>query len=158
MRKTAYFASRPLDHWPEPEEMKRYFLSPPGKRWFFETGNDSADLRAEGVAGTEHLKLEEGRIDASLAMWGHPELGVLLIYSKHAGGHREVYSSKGNLSRLGDLVRSMHDTPLPAGLFIPFEQAWVAVREFIETDARRLPNGIDWVSNRELPPNTFPDP
>jgi hypothetical protein len=61
------------------------------------------------------------------------------------------------LTRLREWVRSLHDTPLPVGLFIPFEQAWKAVKEFIETDGQ-LPKSIEWIANRDLPPNTFPDP
>ena len=90
-------------------------------------------------------------------MWGHPDLGVLLIYSKWGGGVKQMYSSKGDLSRLREWVRSLHDTPLPVGLFIPFERAWKAVKEFIETDGQ-LPKNIEWIANRDLPPNTFPDP
>ena len=51
----------------------------------------------------------------------------------------------------------MHDTVLPVGLFIPFKKAWIAVKEFIETDGK-LPRSIEWIANRDLPPNTFPDP
>lgn len=72
-------------------------------------------------------------------------------------GLSETYSSKGDLSRLGEVVRSLHDTPLPVGLFIQFAMAWSAVKEFIETDGE-LPKSIEWVANRDLPPNTFPDP
>jgi len=90
-------------------------------------------------------------------MWGNPELGVLLIYSKWGGGLKETYSSIGDLTRLREWVRSTHDTPLPVGLFIPFEEAWKAVKEFIETDGK-LPKSIAWIANRDLPPNTFPDP
>jgi len=61
------------------------------------------------------------------------------------------------LTRLREWVRSTHDTPLPAGLFVPFETAWKAVKEFIETDGE-LPKSIEWIANRDLPPNTFPDP
>jgi hypothetical protein len=68
-----------------------------------------------------------------------------------------MFSSKGDLRRLRELVRSTHDTPLPVGLFIPFEQAWKAVKEFIETDGT-LPQSIDWIANRDPPPSTFPDP
>ena len=157
MKKSAYFASRPSKGWPSPKELERYFLAPPGQRWFFETGNDSGSLTAEGVDGTEHLEPNKGRIDIDLQMRGNPELGVLLIYSKRGGGHKQTYSSKGDLSRLRDWVRSTHDTPLPVGLFIPFAKAWIAVKEFIETDGK-LPKGIEWVANRDLPPNTFPDP
>ena len=54
-------------------------------------------------------------------------------------------------------MRSLHDTPLPIGLFISFREAWKAVKEFIETDGE-LPKSIELVANSDLPPNTFPDP
>jgi immunity protein Imm1 of predicted polymorphic toxin system len=157
LRKSAYFASRPSAGWPPAKQLERYFLAPSGQRWFFETENDSANFTAEGVDGTEHLEADKGRIDVDLDMWGNPEHGVLLIYSKWGGGLKEIYSSKGDLARLGERVRTMHDTVLPIGLFIPFEKAWTAVKEFIETDGK-LPGSIEWIANRDLPPNTFPDP
>jgi hypothetical protein len=55
------------------------------------------------------------------------------------------------------VVRSSHGSPLPVGLFIPYEKAWSAVKEFMETDGA-LPTSIEWIANRDLPPNTFPDP
>jgi hypothetical protein len=157
MRKSTYFASRASDGWPQPKELERYFLAPPGQRWFFETGNDSAALWDEGIDGTENQEFGKGRIDVGLEMWGHPKLGVLLIWSKLGGGFRQVYSSKGDLTRLHKWVHSTHDTPLPVGLFVPYETAWKAVKEFLETDGE-LPKSIEWIANRELPPNTFPDP
>jgi hypothetical protein len=157
MRKSTYFASRPSDGWPDPKELERYFLAPPGQRWFFETGNDSGGFSGEGMDGTEHLGTNDGRIDVDLRMWGNPDYGVLLIYSKWGGGHKQTFSSKWDLTRLRDLVRSTHDTLLPVGLFIPFSEAWKAVKEFIETDGQ-LPRSIEWIANRNLPPNTFPDP
>jgi hypothetical protein len=157
MNKRAYFHTFWGRGWPELIWLRPYFLAPPGRRWFFQSGNDSAALCVEGVEGTEHLDAESGRIDIDLDMWGNPELGVLLIYSKWGGGHKETYSSKGDMSQLQTLVRSLHDTPLPVGLFIPFEVAWKAVKEFIETDGE-LPTSIEWIANRDLPPNTFPDP
>jgi hypothetical protein len=137
--------------------LERYFLAPAGKVWFFETGNDGALFKGEGADGTEHLQANKGRIDISLSLWGYPDLGVLLIWSKWGGGHKQTYTSKGDLTRLRELVRSLHETPLPVGLFIPFEKAWKAVKEFIETDGA-LPKSIEWIANRDLPPNTFPDP
>jgi len=157
MRKKAYFASCLSKGWPDVNELEHYFLAPRGHRWFFETRNDSGSLTAEGADGTEHLEEGKGRIDIDLQMWGHPDLGVLLIYSKWGGGLKLTYSSKNDLRRLREWVRSTHDTPLPVGLFIPFEQAWKAVKEFIETDGQ-LPKSIEWIANRDLPPNTFPDP
>lgn len=90
MRKSMYFASRPSEGGPDPKELERYFLAPPGQRWFFETRNDSGGLTAEGVDGTEHLEAEKGRIDVELDMWGNPDLGVCSssIPSGAAGSRR----------------------------------------------------------------------
>jgi len=90
-------------------------------------------------------------------MWGIPKLGVVLIYTKWGGGHRDIFSSKGDLQRLSEWARNLHNTPLPVGLFIPFKSAWLAVKEFIETEGA-LPKSIEWVANKDLPPGTFPDP
>jgi Immunity protein Imm1 len=157
MIKKTYFASLPIHGWPKPEMLERYFLAPPGKRWFFEARTDGALLQGIGADGTEHLQANKGRIDINLSMWGHPDLGVLVIWSKWGGGHKHDYTSKGDLTRLRELVRSLHETPLPVGLFIPFEEAWKAVKEFIETDGA-LPKSVEWVANRDLPLDTFPDP
>jgi hypothetical protein len=157
MIKSVYFDRFDGRGWPTPGQLEHYFLAPPGQRWFSETGNDSAGLSLEGADGTAHLDANRGRIDIRLEMWGNPDLGVLLIYSKWGGGLKLTYSSKGDLGRLREWVRSTHDTPLPVGLFIPFEAAWEAVREFIESDGA-LPKSIEWIANRDLPENTFPDP
>jgi hypothetical protein len=157
MRKHAYFASRPIEGWPSPEVLEPYFLNPPGRRWFFETGNDSAGFVVEGVDGTDHLQANNGRIDIELEMWGHPTKGVLLIYYKWGGGHKQAYSSRGDLRLLREYVRTLHDTLLPVGLFVPFAVAWKAVKEFIESDGA-LPKSIEWIANPDLPPYTFPEP
>lgn len=157
MYKLAYFDSYWGKGWPTIEWLQPYFINRAQDRWFWRTGNDSASLTIEGVDGTDALELGKGRIDVQLSMWAHPALGVLLIYSKWGGGHRDTLCSRGDLTRLGELVKSLHDTPLPVGLFISFEAAWEAVKEFILGDGA-LPRSIEWVANRDLPPNTFPDP
>ena len=155
--KSAYFDSHDIDGWPEPRRLERFFLAPPGERWFCTGGNDTAGFTAEGVHFTQHLKRGKGRIDLRLDLWGNPDLGVLLIYSKAGGDFHETYTSNGDMSRLHELVRSLHDTPLPVGLFIPFDRAWLVVKEFIETNGK-LPKSIAWVANETLPHETFPDP
>lgn len=157
MRKDIYFDRRFGPGWPSPEELESYFLAPKGKEWFYTGGNDTGGLSIEGVDGTEHLPQGKGRIDIRLSMWGNPDLGVLLIYEKRGGGHKAGYCSKGDMSRIREWVRSLHDTPLPAGLFIPFDRAWLAVKEFIETEGQ-LPKSIEWVKGSDLPPGSFPDP
>jgi hypothetical protein len=157
MRKRTYFDRIDGPGWPALRELEPYFLAPLGQRWFYQDGNDSAALWGEGADNTEHLELGKGRIDIELMMWGHPKLGVLLIWSKLGGGFQQVYSSKGDLTRLHKWVHSTHDTLLPVGLFVPYERAWKAVKEFLETEGE-LPKSIEWIANRDLPPYTFPDP
>lgn len=157
MKKRIYFDLFDIPSWPAPKVLERYFLAPPGERWTFETGNDNWGLHVEGADGTGHLQPNKGRIDISLSMWGHPSYGVLLIYTKWGGGHQQTCSSKGDLVRLRELYSSLHGTPLSVGLFIPYDKAWSAVKEFMETDGA-LPKSIEWIANRDLPPNTFPDP
>jgi hypothetical protein len=159
MKKTAYFASHRYKRWPEPHELEHYFLAPSGKQWFG-TGpheNDTAGFWAEGANGTEHLEVGKGRIFIDLNLWGNPSRGVLLIHWKRGGGFDETFTSVGDLTRLKEIVRAQHGTQLPVGLFIPFEEAWKAVKEFIKTDGR-LPTSIEWIANKDLPPNTFPPP
>lgn len=157
MQKWTYFNSRNRKGWPDPVELKHFF-APGGDQWFHTTGNDSADLSAEGLYGTaKEDHLAGRRVDLHLMMWGIPNVGVLLIYRKFGGGYREAYTSKSDMSRLREWVRSTHNDPLPVGLFIPFPKAYDAVKEFIETDGQ-LPKCIEWVANKDLPPGTFPDP
>lgn len=157
MRKFTSFDTYWGEGWPETNWLARYFLAPPGLQWHFINRTADGSLMAEGADGTEGLEIHKGRVDINLNIWGLPNLGVLLYYSKWGGGNKLHFSSKGDLSRLTEIVRSFYGTPLPVGLFIPFESAWKAVKEFIETEGA-LPKCIEWIANRDLPPNTFPDP
>ena len=141
MRKTTYFEPFPDEGWPEPNDLRPYFLAPPGQEWT--EGNDSWGLSAEGLYGTEGLAKFKEQVEVHLSMWGARGLGVLLFYHKYGGGYREMFTSKGDMSRLREIV--------------PFFEAWKAVKEFIETDGE-LPKSIEWVANKVLPPNTFPKP
>ena len=157
MRKRTNFASQRYDGWPTPKELEPYFLAPPGKQWAFPSRNASAGLTGEGADGTEHLESGRGRIDIHLDMEGNRDLGVLLFYRKWGGGVRESYWSRGDLTRLRECVGTVQGTQLPVGLFVPFEEAWKAVSEFIETDGA-LPRSILWIADGDLPPDTFPHP
>jgi Immunity protein Imm1 len=157
MRKTTYFLPLPEEGWPDPKDLEPYFLAPSGKEWSYFGRNDNWGLTIEGLHGTEALEQYKDRVDSWLDMWGHPEHGVLIIYQKYGGGYRDAFTSKGDMSRLREIVRTKQGDPMPIGLFIPFAEAWKAVKEFIETDGE-LPKSIAWVANKDLPPNTFPDP
>ena len=99
------------------------------------------------------------QVNVHLFMFGNPNHGVFLQYSKWDGRikKKDTYCSKGELNRIREFVRSLHGTPLSVGLFIPFAEAWKAVKEFIETEAE-LPKSIQWIASRDLPRETFPDP
>lgn len=157
MRKRMSFDQHYGKGWPNPEELKSYFIAPPGQEWFNTGGNDSGGFDIKGMYGTENGVEYETRVDADLSLYGVPGLGVMLLYNKYGGGYREHYSSKGDLKRLKEYVRSLHGDPMPVGLFIPFHRAYEAVKEFIETDGE-LPKCIDWIADEDLPPGTFPDP
>jgi hypothetical protein len=42
-------------------------------------------------------------------------------------------------------------------IFANSERAWLAVKEFMETDGA-LPNSIDWIADADIPDEAFPDP
>jgi hypothetical protein len=67
-----------------------------------------------------------------------------------------AYASKGDLNRLDVFVFSKHGDPYSVGLFIPFEQAWLAVKEFMDTEGE-LPTAMEWCNARDLPASTFPE-
>lgn len=156
MKKTAYFGSDLSDRWPTDERLEGYFLAPPGQR-FFEDGNDSASLSMKGKGGTGHLEQGKGRIDVTLYLWGHPDFGVLLYYTRWDGSEGGNYGSAGDLGRLNEWVETVHEDLRPVGLFIPCEQALKAVKEFIDTDGE-LPTCIEWVPADDLPSDAFPEP
>jgi hypothetical protein len=158
MRREVYFDDFFGRYWPSLDELKPYFFAPPGHEWPFKGGNDSAGLDLIGLDGTEHLPFGNGQKWISLSMWGNPKLGVLLEYKRFGGEDPpQAWYSKGDMQKIRQWVRSLHDTPLPVGLFIPFDRAWLAVKEFMETEGM-LPTSIEWINSSDLPKNTFPDP
>ena len=157
MRKTTHFASLPREGWPKPKDLERYFLEPLGQRWSIEERQDCWGLAAEGVDGTDHLLAGKGRIDIHLTMVGNPDRGVLLQHSKVGFGYGETYYSKGDLKRLREWVMTHDGDLMPIGLFVPFERAWTAVKEFIEKDGALL-KSIPWIADRDVPDYAFPDP
>lgn len=156
MRQRVYFDAFRGSEWPSPSQLEHYFLSPAGRRQAFGTDNDSWGVSAEGVDGTEHLPDEE-RIDIHLTILGNLDHGVLLHYRKWGGASKETYWSKGDLGRLHEWVTTRHGDVMPIGLYIPFESAWTAVKEFMERDGA-LPESIAWVPANDLPDDAFPDP
>ena len=158
MGKTTYFDTYWGEGWPSPDWLKGFFVAPKEQQWSYRDGNESWRISIEGAEGTEQFEpTDPRRINIHLLMWGNSDLGVMLIYSKRGGGYKDIYNSKGDTLRLREHVRSLQDTPLPVGLFIPFDKAWPAVKEFMDTEGK-LPKSIEWIPNEKLPPGTFSEP
>jgi hypothetical protein len=146
------------DQWPPVDQLQPFFLAPKGQEWSYLGGNDSWGMSVKGLYGTAGLP-EIDQVKVILFMFGNPDLGACLLYDKWDGRIRHPYSyaPKGDRSRLGEFVKTLHGTPLSVGLFIPFPVAWKAVKEFMETDGE-LPTSIEWIATRDLPRGTFPVP
>jgi len=158
MRKCTHFVDLPDEGWPDLKLLEPFFLTAAGRNRLIRNGNDSWGISIDGVEGTENLPPFNGRVDIDLMIQANPRLGILLCYLKLGPkGKGGSWYSKGDMTRLHEWVRSTHDDRLPVGLFIPWEKAWLAVKEFIEREAA-LPIGIEWIAVKDLPPNTFPAP
>ena len=158
MIKSAYFDTLESNRWPTVPELERFFLAPSGREWSYYGGNDSWGFDIQGLHGTEQLPSIE-RVTVRLYMIGSPDHGVMLKYDMWDGRIRKKIGcySKGDLGRLHETVRTLHDDLMPVGLFIPFSIAWKGVKQFIETDGE-LPDAIEWIAGSDLPPDAFPDP
>lgn len=80
-----------------------------------------------------------------------------MIYSKLGGLGSFAFTSKGGSSLKGRYTRTRHNDLMPLWHYIPFEEAWKAVKEFVQTDGA-LPKSIEWISNKNLDEDTFPVP
>jgi hypothetical protein len=159
MRKSCFFGDFEGPYWPAPEQLQKYFLGPSAKhQWPFPLHYDCGMLGGYGLYGTEHLPAD-GPVTVQLHVNGNSTTGVMLQYSKWDGRirRRATYNSRGDFNRLQEFVRNADGFRLSKGLFIPFETAWNAVKQFIEADGE-LPTNIEWIARHQLPPGTFPDP
>lgn len=159
MRKESSFGEHWGDGWPELKEIQASLLESAQREAFFAKGRDGGCLTARGLYGTEDLPVREGLVTAILFFHLHPDYGTTLLYTRWDGRvqKKDSFSSKGDLRLLGKFVRSFHGTPLSLALFIPFEHGWKAIKEFMETEGE-FPKSIEWISDADLPPETFPDP
>lgn len=159
MRKEASFDSHWGDGWPDPQHVKKCLLDPTLRGALFARGRDGGSFSIVGLYGTEGLPARGGLVTVSLYMYFSPEHGMTLQYYKWDGRIQQgaSFSSRGSLNRLGQFVRSQHGTPLSLGLFIGFEQGTAAVMQFMESNGN-LPTAIAWIGDKDLPPETFPDP
>jgi len=158
VKRDIYFGPFYGGRWPPVGRLEPFFLAPKGQEWSYDGGNDSWGMGVKGIAGTDGLP-EIDQVKVTLYMFGNPDLGVYLQYDKRDGRIRHMYSyvAKGDLSRIREYVKTLHGTELSVGLFIPFREAWKAVKEFMETDGGRT-SSIEWIDTRDLPPEAFPVP
>ena len=156
VRKRINFQEMVSPGWPSPKALEPFFLTPATHPWTpGHRGSDEYALEADGLYGTAD-RAERDRVVVHLTMIGTPDFGVFLHYSKWDGRVRKAqnFFSKGDMRRIREWLRTLQDDLRPIGLFIPYAQAWKAVKEFMERDGE-LPTSIEWVDAEDLPPNTF---
>ena len=159
------FGARRGSFWPEPDVLSPLFLAPFGQEWTYEGHNDSWELDIRGVNSTGDLPAfghmgktgRDTQVEAHLSLEGHLIGGVQIEYTKFGGGLDECYYSAGRPTPLNDYIRTLHSDLRPLKLYIPFRDAWPAVKEFMETEGE-LPKCIPWIPSNDLPDNTFPAP
>jgi hypothetical protein len=159
MRKEGSFDTHWGDGWPDLATVEACVTDPVRRSQMLARGADGGCFSIEGLYGTENLAPRAGLVSATLYLFLSAEHGAMVLYSRWDGRIQKQasWNSKGDLSRLGQFVRSFHDTPLSLGLFISFENAWLAIKEFMLTEGE-LPTVIEWVATEDLPPETFPEP
>ncbi|MEM7303584.1 MAG: hypothetical protein AAF468_21095 [Pseudomonadota bacterium] len=149
------FVDHTYGYWPDPAEIKPFFSPEYENNEIYHGGGDDAVITLEGIDGTEHLQLGEGRKDIVLMMWFSPKFGVMLFYHRYGIEDGEIYYSKGDMSKIHTVKRNKHSDPLPVALFIPFDDAFNALEDFINSEGKRS-DRIEWVSGLDIPSNTFP--
>jgi hypothetical protein len=156
VKKEIYFGDFDRSGWPNPRELERYFLDPTGKAWPRDGGNDSWGLSAEGLYGTHDLADESDRVNVYLFVTGHPGLGVRISYGRWDARTKQKfnYESKGDWSRVKEIVYSLQGDPTSVASLIPFAAAYGAIKEFIET-GRELPACIEWSKGAPIPREAF---
>jgi hypothetical protein len=159
MKKITHFLTHSRTGWPDKAWLEPYFLTRPGRCEAFGDHGGSWGLGMElGLGLIDSATRPFGvsrRIAVDLAIVGHPDLGALLCYQRlnHGGG---VFFSKGHLSRSGGWA-TVYDDAMPVEFCVPFEAAWSAIEQFIETEGA-LPTSIGWVAGRDLPLEALREP
>jgi hypothetical protein len=140
--------------WPSPSELKHYFVGPNRKLWSpdGESNERCIQIYPEGK------DLPDGKFWLRKHYWfhlvGHDDYGVFLHWQRTGYGPQENFFAKGDLNKLKLQVRTHHGDALPLGLFIPFDQAWLAVEDFMKGNGARS-SRIEWLRPQDLPENTF---
>lgn len=152
MKKDTYFRGHTGDGWPDPKWLERFFLTAAGRKEAFGE-QESWGLKLYGLNGTEHLERYKDRIDLDLTIQGDLRHGILLFHHISGGGRWEANYSKGDTTKWRQWIEMPQDY-MSVALFIPFETAWKAIKEFIEREGA-LPRSIEWIADDELPDYAF---
>jgi hypothetical protein len=153
MMKHTYFHEYNGDGWPELKWLEQFFLTKVGRKEAFGE-QESWGLKLYGIDGTEHLERYKDRIDINMTIQGDLNHGILLWYNKSGGRQWEAKYSKGDTTKWRQWIETPQGDHMSVALFIPFETAWKAVKEFIERDAA-LPRSIEWIVDDDLPEYAF---
>jgi Immunity protein Imm1 len=147
--KETHFHRLPADGWPNPARLRPFFFDPSLQDWGVAWGLNATNVDPKELAGWDQPT------DLRLTMAGSQFHGVFFQYRRFGAGRGQTYYAKGDLRRMREWVEIGQGDLYPVGLFVPFEAAWRAVKEFIERNGA-LPECIEWVDRGDLPHGTFP--
>jgi hypothetical protein len=152
MKKTFAFGPFGDTVWTDPSKIEHFFLDPRQRELLFLDREGGGVFSIEGLEGTEGLSSEAERVNARLYLAMLPQHGATISYHHWDGRIRKKieFHSKGNLERINEYVRSFQGSPMQLGLFVPYEAAWNAVKEFMEGDGGP-PTSIEWVGGASIP-------
>ncbi|AQQ02761.1 hypothetical protein B0E33_03410 [Roseibium algicola] len=86
-----------------------------------------------------------------LSIVANPQYGIWLWHRHNRpDGSEENYISLGNIEKLDTYVEAVEDSLTLEGFFLPPEQAWLAVQDFINSPGVRSER-INWMHEDQVP-------
>jgi len=141
------------NRWPAIAEIASWFENYRHEDW---SGAGTGFLRLYGAEGTEGREFYKERIDVGLDIFHDAVLGFAIRWTKTGGGHSEAWVSKGNDELLGQWVEYGCDCTMSKALYVEPSRAWLALREFLETNGGR-PSAILGYDQDHLPRELLSD-
>ncbi len=139
--------------WPPIATLEREFMDPTRREWAYWDGSGAAGgyMKISGIEGTEAQPDGRTRSGATISIRAHRQFGATLSHhwwdAKSATA--TTHLSLGDRSLLSQMTTLDDRQPYPIGLFIPFELAWLAFRDFIQ-EPTRVTSAVPWINGVDL--------
>ena len=145
------------NRWPAADQLEQSFLDPARRNWAFWDGGGGGYISVSGLDGTENEPDGPNRSNARIAIRAHRKHGATLDHHWW-DGKRRVSTSHLSLGSTSDMTKLPHldnRQPFAVGLFIPFELAWLALKDFM-VDPIHPSKSVPWINAKDLPPSAIP--